>query len=114
MAPPRLASTPEPVTFDRNDRSLSSEMAGHLPPKQLDTLARRTQWVEAVELSNGSTLSADLCLVAAGIRPNAALAESAGLVVRRGEVVDDRMCTSDPHIFAAGDAVEFGERPLGL
>lgn len=73
-----------------------------------------TEWVEAVELSNGSTLSADLCLVAAGIRPNAALAESAGLVVRRGEVVDDRMCTSDPHIFAAGDAVEFGERPLGL
>jgi NAD(P)H-nitrite reductase large subunit len=72
------------------------------------------EWVEAVELSNGHTLSADVCLVAAGIRPNVALAKSAGVLVRRGVVVDEGMRTSVPRIFAAGDVVEFEDRTLGL
>jgi nitrite reductase (NADH) large subunit len=49
---------------------------------------------------------ADLCVASIGIRPNAALAQAAGLAVRRGIVVDAAMRTSDPSIFAAGDAAE--------
>jgi nitrite reductase (NADH) large subunit len=71
-------------------------------------------WVSGVELSNGQSLAADLCLVAAGIRPNVALARSAGLRIRHGVLVDQRMCTSDARIFAAGDVAEFEERTLGL
>ncbi len=61
-----------------------------------------------VELSNGHTLDADLVILSAGVRPNTALAEAAGLELgpRGGIVVDTHMRTSDPHIWAAGDAVE--------
>ena len=75
--------------------------------------------VESVELSDGQSLKADLCLVATGIRPNVALAEATGLAVDRGVVVDDRMMTSDPRIFAAGDVAAHqgrvhGRWPVGV
>ena len=70
--------------------------------------------VEGVVLSDGRKLEVDLCLVATGIRPNVELARTAGLAVQRGVVVDDRMATSDPHIFAAGDVTEYEGRVLGL
>jgi nitrite reductase (NADH) large subunit len=73
-----------------------------------------TEQVEGVVLSDGRKLGVDLCLVATGIRPNVELARAAGLAVRRGVVVDDRMMTSDPHIFAAGDVTEHEGRVHGL
>jgi nitrite reductase (NADH) large subunit len=73
-----------------------------------------TERVEGVVLSDGRKLGVDLCLVATGIRPNVELAREAGLAVRRGVVVDDRMMTSDPHIFAAGDVTEHEGRIHGL
>lgn len=51
-------------------------------------------------------LSAALCLVAAGISPNILLADAAGLAVRRGVVVDDRLRTSDPRVYAVDDVAE--------
>ncbi|WP_137844703.1 FAD-dependent oxidoreductase [Microbacterium sp. 2FI] len=61
-----------------------------------------------VELNNGTVLDADLVIMSAGVRPNAALATGAGLAIgpRGGVVVDTHMRTSDAHIWAAGDAVE--------
>jgi nitrite reductase (NADH) large subunit len=113
-----LAGWPLSRQLDRAAGALVWQMMSDLGIKILAQVeARRVlgnQWVEAVELSNGHTLSADICLVTAGIRPNIALAESAGLVVRRGVVVDERMRTSDPRIFAAGDVAEYSERILGL
>src|SRR3546814_5058933 len=44
--------------------------------------------------------------MAAGIRPNADLARAAGLAVDRGVVIDDRMATDDPDVFAVGECVE--------
>ena len=70
--------------------------------------------VEGVVLSDGRKLGLDLCLLAMGIQPNAELARAAGLTVRRGVVVDARMTTSDPRIFAAGDVAEHEGRVLGL
>jgi len=61
---------------------------------------------EGVALSDDSTLEADLVVVAAGIRPNVALAHKAGLTVNRGIVVNDQMETSDPDVFAVGECVE--------
>ena len=54
------------------------------------------------------TLEADLVIVAVGVRPRSQLARDAGLEVGRtgGIVVNDRMQTSDPDIYAAGDCVE--------
>lgn len=61
-----------------------------------------------VDLEDGRTLQADLVLLAIGVRPEAALASDAGLRIgkRGGIAVDAFMRTSDPNIWAVGDAVE--------
>jgi NADPH-dependent 2,4-dienoyl-CoA reductase/sulfur reductase-like enzyme/rhodanese-related sulfurtransferase len=61
-----------------------------------------------VTLSNGQQLLTDMLILAIGVRPDSALAQSCGLEVSpRGHiVVDSRMQTSDPDIFAVGDVVE--------
>jgi nitrite reductase (NADH) large subunit len=56
----------------------------------------------------------DTLVVAAGIRPNIALALDAGLRVNRGIVVDDRCMTSDPAIYAIGECAEHRGRVYGL
>jgi NAD(P)H-nitrite reductase large subunit/ferredoxin len=70
--------------------------------------------VTGVELLDGTTLDAELCLVTAGIIPNAQLAQAAGLDVGVGITVDGGMRTSDPDIFAVGDVAEHDGRPFGL
>jgi nitrite reductase (NADH) large subunit len=70
--------------------------------------------LRAVELSDGRRLEAHILLVAAGIRPNVDLARDAGLRVKRGVLVDDRMRTDDPAVLAAGDVAEHGGQLPGL
>jgi NADPH-dependent 2,4-dienoyl-CoA reductase/sulfur reductase-like enzyme/rhodanese-related sulfurtransferase len=57
---------------------------------------------------SGQAHPADIVILAIGVRPETALAKMAGLEIgqRGGIRVDDRMRTSDPDIFAVGDAVE--------
>jgi NADPH-dependent 2,4-dienoyl-CoA reductase/sulfur reductase-like enzyme/rhodanese-related sulfurtransferase/two-component sensor histidine kinase len=64
-------------------------------------------FVQAVRTSAGR-IAADMVVLAIGVRPNVALAQTAGLEIGpTGAIrVDDRMQTSDPDIFAAGDCVE--------
>ncbi|HET9058532.1 MAG TPA: FAD-dependent oxidoreductase [Acidimicrobiales bacterium] len=63
---------------------------------------------DAVELTNGQVLPADLVLLAIGVQPDTALARAAGLALgpRGGIQVDEHLRTSDPRIYAVGDAVE--------
>jgi nitrite reductase (NADH) large subunit len=63
--------------------------------------------VRGVQLADGRTLPAETVLISAGISPRISLAREAGLAVRKGVIVDDRLRTTDPHIWAAGDIVEF-------
>ena len=65
----------------------------------------------------GDPLDTDIVILAIGVRPEADLAKTAGLTLgaRGGIRVDDRMQTSDPHIWAVGDVVEVRDivtRPL--
>ncbi|MBX6422715.1 FAD-dependent oxidoreductase [Thermosulfurimonas sp. F29] len=60
--------------------------------------------VEVVE-ERGS-YPADIVVFATGVRPNVDLARRAGLLVDRGIVVNDRLQTSDPNIYAGGDCIE--------
>ncbi|MBR1223944.1 MULTISPECIES: NAD(P)/FAD-dependent oxidoreductase [unclassified Bradyrhizobium] len=62
--------------------------------------------VEGVELTDGRRIDADAVIFAAGIRPNIALAKEAGIAVNRGVVVDDRLQTASPDIFAIGECAE--------
>jgi 3-phenylpropionate/trans-cinnamate dioxygenase ferredoxin reductase subunit len=59
--------------------------------------------VEAVRTMDAQMISADLVIVGVGIVPNVELAESAGLEVDDGIVVDERCRTSDARIHAIGD-----------
>jgi 3-phenylpropionate/trans-cinnamate dioxygenase ferredoxin reductase component len=67
--------------------------------------------VSTVVTERGDELPADLVIVGVGIQPNTELAEAAGLDVVNGVVVDARLRTSDPDIFAAGDVAD-GFNPL--
>jgi NADPH-dependent 2,4-dienoyl-CoA reductase/sulfur reductase-like enzyme/rhodanese-related sulfurtransferase len=59
-----------------------------------------------VSLSDGATVAADIVVVSVGVRPNSALAKAAGLALdeRGAIIVDSEQRTSDPHIWAVGDA----------
>ena len=61
-----------------------------------------------VETKSGKTYPADVVILAIGVRPDTTLAKMAGLEIgeRGGIRVDEQMRTSDPDIFAVGDAVE--------
>jgi NADPH-dependent 2,4-dienoyl-CoA reductase/sulfur reductase-like enzyme/rhodanese-related sulfurtransferase len=62
----------------------------------------------AVVAESGARLPADLVILAIGVRPETGLARAAGLAIgpRGGIAVDEQMRTSDPAIWAVGDAVE--------
>jgi len=61
-----------------------------------------------VYLSDGNPLTVQMVIMAIGVRPEVTLAKDAGLAIgpRGGIVVNDRMQTADPAIYAVGDAVE--------
>ncbi|TFV61582.1 FAD-dependent oxidoreductase [Mycobacterium sp. PS03-16] len=59
-----------------------------------------------VTLQTGESLDGDLVVAATGVRPDARLAEAAGIHTQGGRiVVDEHMHTSAPNVFAAGDVV---------
>lgn len=66
-----------------------------------------------VTLDDGRTIAADGVVVGAGLAIETDLARSAGLEVDDGVVVDDRLRTSDPHVWAAGDVAQYPDRLLG-
>ncbi len=70
--------------------------------------------VTAIRFTDGTELPADLVVMAVGIRPNTALAESAGLHCHRGIVVNDTMQTFDPRIYAVGECVNHRGTAYGL
>jgi len=63
-------------------------------------------------LSDGTTQSFDIVVAGLGVTPNTTLAESAGLKVDNGIIVDDRLRSSDPDIYAAGDVANFHNAAL--
>jgi assimilatory nitrate reductase electron transfer subunit len=70
---------------------------------------------QGLVLDNGFTLETDLVVLTAGGRPSTALARRAGLTVRRGVVVDDRLrSVDDPLVHAVGDCAEHGGRTTGF
>jgi nitrite reductase (NADH) large subunit len=70
--------------------------------------------VEAVRFADGSVTPADLVVMAAGVRPNIALAQQAGLHCERAIVVDDTLQTYDPRVYAVGECVQHRRCTFGL
>jgi nitrite reductase (NADH) large subunit len=70
--------------------------------------------VKAIRFTDGLELPTQLVVMAVGIRPNTALAESSGLYCNRGIVVSDTMQTYDPRIYAVGECVNHRGTVYGL
>ncbi|HEU4374250.1 MAG TPA: FAD-dependent oxidoreductase, partial [Telluria sp.] len=70
--------------------------------------------VTAVRFKDGSEIPADLVVMAAGVRPNVALAQEAGLHCERAIVVDDTLQTYDPRVYAVGECVQHRSATFGL
>ena len=66
-----------------------------------------------VRLADGDVLEADLLVVGVGVSPNDALARAAGLATDNGVLVDARLRTSDPDVYAAGDVANHDHPVLG-
>ncbi|UEA58021.1 FAD-dependent oxidoreductase [Gordonia otitidis] len=63
--------------------------------------------VAGVELTSGEVLPADLVVIGVGVEPVTDIAESAGLAVRNGILVDETLLTVDPRISAIGDCAAY-------
>jgi len=70
--------------------------------------------VSGVTLDNGDSHECNLLLFATGITPNAELATEAGLDTDRGVMVNDRLRTNDPYVYAIGECAQVGEHCFGL
>ena len=70
--------------------------------------------VAGLAFKDGSQLAVDMIVMAVGIRPNIALAQTAGLTCQRGIVVDAQLRTSEEDIFALGECVQFEGQLFGL
>ena len=116
------------------------EFAPRLMPRQIDDAGSRTlvrkiealgvavhlgkstkavhgqQSVERIEFADGDAIDVDMIIVSAGIRPRDELGKEAKLAVgeRGGIVVNDRLETSDPDIFAIGECALHGGLIYGL
>lgn len=60
----------------------------------------------AVRLKSGKELPSDVVVIAVGVRPNVGWLKDSGVDIDRGIVVDDRMKTSLPDVYAAGDCAQ--------
>ncbi len=103
------------------------EGAGHFLKHHLEDLGIRfvmgtyvtellgtTAGVERARFKDGASIETEAVFFNCGIRPNKDLAEAAGLVFNRGIAVNDRLQTSDPHIYACGECIEFKGQTWGL
>ncbi len=70
--------------------------------------------VESVQLTDGTIISADIVVVAVGIRPNIYLGKKTGLDCERGLLVNDQLQTSDENIFALGECIQHRQKTYGL
>lgn len=60
-----------------------------------------------VRLGDGSLIPADLVIISCGVRANTALAKAAGIETDRAVVVNERMETSAPCVYACGDCAQY-------
>jgi 3-phenylpropionate/trans-cinnamate dioxygenase ferredoxin reductase subunit len=68
---------------------------------------------DRVELSNGQAIEAEMVVLGVGVLPRTKLAQSAGLAVDHGIIVDDALRTTAPDIYAAGDVARYTDKISG-
>ena len=112
----------QPQVLGQFDGDMASFLHAHMKKHGVELLLGRavagfadTESGVRVSLGDGAELETDLVILAIGVAPDSRLARDAGLSLgARGSIaVNDRMQTSDPDIYAVGDAVEIAHRVTG-
>ncbi|WP_237656362.1 nitrite reductase large subunit NirB [Xanthomonas translucens] len=105
----------DPVAGQLLQRSLSERgLEFRLGTSTTELVGNADGDVVAVKFSDGSEVPADLVVMAAGIRPNIALAQAAGIHCTRGIVVNDTLQTFDPRVYAVGECASHRGIAYGL
>lgn len=73
---------------------------------KVEAIEQMDNGVLRVKLGNGSDLEVDLVISATGVRSNIGFLAGSGVVTDAGVLVDDRMCSNVPDIYAAGDVAQ--------
>lgn len=97
------------AAFDDVSEEIQRRLTGmgvHLAFGKAVTAARETEQRVITTFADGETVESDLLVLCIGTRARTELARSAGIAVNRGVVVNHRMETSAPGIYAAGDCCE--------
>lgn len=63
--------------------------------------------VEGVRLADGTVIPAELVIISCGVRANTALAKEAGIETERAVIVNEKMETNIPDIYACGDCAQY-------
>lgn len=100
-----LASLLPPEVSSRLQHCLTEMGVQMLLKSQLHTLESTPEGIRAT-FGSDRHVTVDAVIAAMGLRPQTALASSAGLKVNRGIVVDNTLRTSNPDIYALGDCAE--------
>jgi NADPH-dependent 2,4-dienoyl-CoA reductase/sulfur reductase-like enzyme/rhodanese-related sulfurtransferase len=105
------ADMAEHVARRMRDRGVDLVLADGIAGFETDA----AQTMTGVRLASGKVLPAGIVILSIGVRPELKLAVDAGLTIGAagGIAVDERQRTSDPKIYAAGDAVEVVQRVTG-
>ncbi len=83
------------------------------PKTELTEILGKNGKVTGARLSDGRVIQADLIAYAIGIAPRTGLAREAGIACERGILVNERMETSLPDIYAAGDVAQVYDPAAG-
>ena len=111
VLPPMDPEMVAPLQDDLRSRGVTLELGSGISCITQDADGNAT----GVELLNGRTLSGSLIILGMGVRPNTQLAIEAGLEIgETGGIATNLYCqSSDPDIYAVGDAAEYLTAPLG-
>lgn len=71
------------------------------------TIAREGDSIAGVTLRSGENVNADIVVIATGVEPDISLLSGSGILTNRGILINERLETNVPDIFAAGDVVEY-------
>ncbi|MCB1827765.1 MAG: FAD-dependent oxidoreductase [Coxiellaceae bacterium] len=95
---------PKVIATELQQALAANGVTWHLSTMPLSVEKNGEQYI--VRCDNAVTVVADVVMSAIGIVPMTTLAESAGLRVKRGILVNRHLQTSDPHIYSLGDCAE--------
>ena len=107
-----MAPRPLPAATTPEAGAIVQERLSEIIDFRLNAALDRFEGNKAV-FASGEEVAFDILVLALGVRPQVALLKEIGAEVNRGVIVNERMQTNLPHVYAAGDLVESYEAVSG-